>query len=54
MAKKKNIEKDKPKEDKPQFEVKGFVLSIPIEELDRMLRDMSKPKTKKNKSRKNR
>ncbi len=47
--KKKDIEKDKPKKEKPLFEIKGFVLSISIEELDKSLRDMSKPKPKKDK-----
>lgn len=43
MAKKKDIKKDKPKKEKkkPIYEIEGFVLTIPKEDLDRMLREAS-------------
>lgn len=49
MAKKKDIKKDKPKKEKkkPIYEVHGFILTIPKDVLDGMLRDASKPKPEK-------
>lgn len=51
MANNKDIKKDKPKKEKkrkPVYEIEGFVLNIPQDVLDNMLRDMSKsaPKAK--------
>ncbi|WP_195531773.1 hypothetical protein [Bacteroides finegoldii] len=49
MAKKKDIQKGKIKKEKkkPIYEIQGFVINIPQEALDEMLREMSKPKPKK-------
>lgn len=49
MTKKKDIKKDKPKKEKkkPIYEIGGFVLTIPKDVLDSMLRDVSKRKPKK-------
>lgn len=49
MAKKKEIKKDKPKKEKkkPIYEIQGFVLTIPKDVLDGMLRDASKQHPKK-------
>lgn len=48
MAKKKDIKKDKPKKEKkkPIYEIQGFVLTIPKDLLDSMLRDASNPRSK--------
>lgn len=47
MAKKKDIEKKTKKEKKkPIYEIQGFVINIPQDALDEMLREMSKPKPK--------
>lgn len=49
MAKKKDIKKEKPQKEKkkPIYEIQGFVLTIPKDVLDSMLRDASKPHPKK-------
>lgn len=49
MAKKKDIKKEKPQKGKkkPIYEIQGFVLTIPKDVLDGMLRDTSKPHPKK-------
>lgn len=49
MAKKKDIKKDKPKKEKkkPIYEIGGFVLTIPKDVLDGMLRDASKSEPEK-------
>lgn len=47
MANNKDIKKDKPKKEKkkrkPVYEIEGFVLTIPQDVIENMLRDMSKP-----------
>lgn len=52
MANNKDIKKDKPKKEKkkrkPIYEIEGFVLTIPKDVIDNMLRDMSKPTPKNN------
>lgn len=51
MANNKDIKKNEPKKEKkkrkPIYEIKGFVLNIPTEALENILRDMSKPNPKK-------
>lgn len=49
MTKNKDIKKDKPKEEKkkPIYEIGGFVLTIPKDVLNSMLRDASKTKPEK-------
>lgn len=49
MAKKKDIKKEKPqkKKKKPVYEIQGFILTIPKDVLDGMLRDASNPKPQK-------
>lgn len=51
MAKKKDIKKEKPKKEKkkPIYEIEGFVLTIPKDVLDGMLRDASNLHPKKDK-----
>lgn len=47
--KKKDIKKEKPekKKRKPIYEVEGFILEIPEESLNEILRDMTNSKPKK-------
>lgn len=49
MAKKKDIKKEKPQKEKkkPIYEIQGFVLTIPKDVLDSMLRDASNTKPQK-------
>lgn len=50
MANSKERKAGKPKKEKkrkPIYEIEGFVLTIPQDVIDNMLRDMSKPTPKK-------